>query len=76
MTHFKEHMIGYLKVPAIVQVHENSRLAAIIHHRHLGCQLQVGSADLLGVPEEHEVAQAVAVLSHRVKCVSGLNGMI
>ena len=63
---------GHLKIPAIIQVHENGWFAAIVHHRHLGCQLQVGSTYLLGVPEEQEIAQTVAVLSHRVKGVGGL----
>jgi len=62
----------YLKIPAIVEVHEDGGFTAIVHHRNLGCQLQVGSPDLLRVPEEHEVAQAVAVLSHWVKGVGGL----
>ena len=67
---------GHLKVPAIVQVEENGRFAAIVHHRHLACHLQVSSAYLLRVPEEHEVAQAVAVLSHWVKCVGGLDDIL
>jgi len=64
---------AYLEVPAIVQVHEDGGFTAIVHHRNLGCHLQVGSPNLLGVPEEHEVAQAVAVLSHRVKGVGCLS---
>ena len=75
-THFKDHKqwgFGHLKVPAIVQVHEDGRFAAVVHHRNFGCHLQVGSPNLLGVPEEHEVAQAVAVFSHWVKGVGCLD---
>ena len=76
MTHLKERKqrgIEHLKVPAIVQVHEDGRFAAVVHHRNFGCHLQVGSPNLLGVPEEHEVAQAVAVFSHWVKGVGCLD---
>jgi len=61
-----------LKIPAVVQVHENGGLTAIVHHSHLGRHFQVGLSHFLRVPEEHEVPQAVAVFSHWVKGVGGL----
>ena len=61
-----------LKIPAVVQIHENGGLTAIVHHSHLGRHFQVGLSHFFRVPEEHEVPQTVAVFSHWVKGVGGL----